>query len=140
MAGHPEIQRHVGEEVPVPSPAAETPTANGPASGAPRVVQRDGVAYIEGCDVAIWQLEMSRRAGSTPAALLEAFRRLTPEGLDVAFAYARQHREEVDALIRDRGPAEVPAEDGGEDDEEEIRADLDEIFEKYDRVFRRLAQ
>jgi uncharacterized protein (DUF433 family) len=98
------------------------------------------MAYVEGCDVPIWRLEMSRRAGSAPAALLKVFPGLTPEGLDLASGYARQHHEEIDALIRERGPTGVPPGDEGEDDEGEILADLDEIFEKYGEVFRRLAQ
>jgi hypothetical protein len=83
---------------------------------------------------------MSRRAGSAPAALLKVFPTLTPEGLDLAFDYARQHGQEIDALIRERGPADVPPCDEGGDDEREIQADLDEIFAEYGEVFRRLAQ
>ena len=87
----------------------------------------------------VWQLEMARRAGSPPAALLGVFPSLTPEGLDLAFAYAQQHREEIDALIRELGPGDVPPEDE-EDDEDEIQADLDELFERDAELFRRLAQ
>ena len=70
--------------------------------------------------------------------MIKVFPGLTPEGLDLAFAYAREHRKEVDALIRDLGPADVPPEDE-EDDEDEYQADLDELFEEYGEVFRRLA-
>ena len=34
-------------------------------SGGARLVFRDGVAYVEGCDVPVWRLEMGRRAGSS---------------------------------------------------------------------------
>jgi uncharacterized protein (DUF433 family) len=106
---------------------------------APRLVHRDGVAYVAGCDIPVWRLEMVRRAGSPPRAMIKVFPGVTPEGLDLAFAYAREHRQEVDALIRELGPADVVPEEE-EDDEAEIQADLDEIFEKYGEVFRRLAQ
>ena len=111
MPGHPEIDERAGEGALGHSLGAEIPTAHGPGAPVPRLVHRDGVAYVEGCDVAIWQLEMSRRAGSAPAAMLKVFPALTPEGLDLAFAYARQHREEIDALIRELGPTDVPPED-----------------------------
>lgn len=140
MADHPEIHERDGEGCPGLSAGAEGPVAVGPASTGPRLVDRDGVAYVEGCDVPVWRLEMSRRAGSTPAALLKVFPDLTTQGLDLAFAYARQHAEAIDALIREQGPMDVPSEDEGEDDEEEIRADMDEIFREYGEVFRRLAQ
>jgi hypothetical protein len=103
------------------------------------VVHRDGVAYVEGCDVAIWRLEMNRRAGSSPSAQLEVAPGLTSERLDLAFAYAEQHPEEMDAPIRELGLDDVPLGEE-EDDEAEIQADLDEIFKTYGEVFRRLAQ
>ena len=102
-------------------------------------IHRDGVAFVEGCDVPAWRLEMSRRAGSAPAALIKVFPALTPEGLELAFAYARQHREEIDAFIEELGPGDVPSEEE-EDDEAEFQADLDELFERDAEVFRRLAQ
>lgn len=140
MADHPEIHERDGELGVGVSAGAEGPVGVGPGSTGPRLVERDGVAYVEGCDVPVWRLEMSRRAGSTPAELLKVFPDLTPQGLDLAFAYARQHAAEIDTLIREQGPLDVPPEDEGEDDEEEIRADMDEIFEEYGEVFRRLAQ
>ncbi len=101
------------------------------------MVHHDGVAYVEGCDIPVWRLEMVRRTGSSPPAMIKAFRGLTPEGLDLAFALAREHPEKIDSLIRELGPADVPLEE--EDDEADIQADLDEIFDKYGEVFRRLA-
>jgi uncharacterized protein (DUF433 family) len=139
MPGHPEIDGRAGEAALGHSPVAEVPSGHGADARVPGLVHRDGMAFVEGCDVPIWQLEMSRRAGSAPAAMLKVFPDLTPEGLETAFAYARRHGEEIDAMIRELGPTDVPPEDE-EDDEAEIQADLDEIFEVYDQVFRRLAQ
>jgi len=109
-------------------------------TGAPRLVHREGVAYLEGCDVPVWRLEMARRAGSGPAALIAAFPGLTPPGLDLAFTHAKRHREQFDALIRQRGDAAVPAGDEGADDAAAFEADLDALLEKNAEVFRRLAQ
>jgi uncharacterized protein (DUF433 family) len=119
---------------------AEVPAENGPTASGPRLVERDGVAFVEGCDIPIWRLEMSRRAGSASAALLAVFPMLTPEGLELAFVYARQHQEEIDARIRERGPTEVPAWDEGGDAEAAIQADLDGMFAEYGEVFRRLGE
>ena len=104
----------------------------------PPVLQRDGVAYLEGCDVPIWRLEMARRAGSGPQALIAAATGLTPLGLDVALAYARRHRAEFDPLIRRHSGADVAA----EDDEESaaFEAELEALLETDAEVFRRLAQ
>ncbi len=131
MSNHPEIDRA--------AEAAGSAPIGGETSG-PRLVHEEGIAYVEGCDVPIWRLEMVRRAGRSPAALMKVFPVLTPEALDLAAAYARQHPDEIDARIRECGPMEVSAEDEGEDDEAEIRADLDGIFEEFGEVFRRLAQ
>jgi hypothetical protein len=103
-----------------------------------RLVHRDGVAYVEGCDIPVWRLEMNRRAGSPAAAQLKVATGLTPEGLDLAFAYADQHREEMDAPIRDLGLDDVSPGDE-ENDEDEYQADLDELFERDAELFRRLA-
>lgn len=139
MPGTPEIKKPASEGTSGPTGDAEVPTSNGLESRAPRVVHRDGIAYVEGCEIAVWRLEMNRRAGSPPAALLKVTPGLTPEGLDVAFAYADQHREEMDAPIRELGLDDVPPEEE-DDDEDEYQADLDELFEEYGEVFRRLAQ
>ena len=139
MAGIHDIKGPASEGASGHSPDAEVSTSNGLESRAPRVVHRDGMAYVEGCSIPVWQLERAHRAGSSPAALLGAFPMLTPEGLDLAFAYAQQHSDEVDALIRELGPTEVAPEDE-EDDEDEFQADLDELFERDAELFRRLAQ
>ena len=103
MAGQPEMQVCAREEASGASPLSEGPTVNGSDSRIPRLVHRDGMAYVEGCDVPVWRLEMARRAGAAPAALVKVFPSLTPEGLDLAFAYARQHGDEIDTLIREPG-------------------------------------
>jgi hypothetical protein len=139
MAVNPEIKELAGEGGSGRSQGGEVPTSNGEETRGPRLVHRDGVAYVEGCNVAIWRLEMNRRAGTPPAAQLKVAPGLTPAGLDLAFAYADRHPEEMDAPIRELALDGVPLEEE-EDDEAEIQADLDEIFETYDEVFRRLAQ
>ncbi|MFI5458483.1 MAG: hypothetical protein ACHRXM_23880 [Isosphaerales bacterium] len=105
----------------------------------PRLVHRKGVAYLEGCDVPVWRLEMARRAGSGPAALTASFPGLTSPGLDLAFAHARRHREKFDALIRQEGAAAVPAGDEGADGAAAFEADLEALLDKNAEVFRRLA-
>jgi uncharacterized protein (DUF433 family) len=139
MPRNPGVQEPASEGASDRLQNAEVPASNGVGRQAARVVHRDGLAYVEGCDVPIWRLEMARRAGSPPAALLKVFPSLTPEGLDLAFAYAQQNSTEIDAPIRDLGLDDIPPEDE-EDDEDEYRADLDELFEEYGEVFRRLAQ
>ncbi len=105
-----------------------------------RLVDREGVAYVQGCEVPVWRLEMARRAGSGPAALTAAFPGLTSLGLDVAFAYARRHRAKVDELIRLHGAAAVPTGDEGPGDAAAFEADLDTLLDKNAEVFRRLSQ
>ncbi len=139
MAVKPEVKGPASEDASGRSQGVEVPMSNGMETQVPGLVHRDGVAYVEGCDVAIWRLEMNRRAGSPAAAQLKVAPGLTPQGLDLAFAYAAQHPEEMDAPIRELGLDDVPLEEE-EDDEDEIQADLEEIFETYGEVFRRLAQ
>ncbi len=104
-----------------------------------RLVHRDGVAFVEGCEIPVWRLEMARRAGSDRAALTKAFPGLTSLGLDLAFAYARRHRSKLDKLIGLQGAA-VPAGDEGPDDASAFEAELKTLFDKNAEVFRRLAQ
>jgi hypothetical protein len=107
----------------------------------PRLVFRDGEAYVEGCDLPIWRMEMARRAGCNPALQLKLFPTLTPEGLDLAFAYAQEHSAEFDPLIRYHSGADIPPEDEGDDeDDAAFEAELDAMFTEYDQVFRRLAE
>jgi len=91
--------------------------------------------------VPVWRLEMARRAGSAPTALIAVSPGLTPQGLDLAFAYAQEHSTEFDPLIQYHSGASVPPEDeGDEEDEATSEAELDAMFTEYAEVFRRLAQ
>jgi uncharacterized protein (DUF433 family) len=105
-----------------------------------KLVHRDGVAYVVGCDVAVWRLEMARRAGSDPAALTAAFPGLTLSGVDLAFTYARRHRAKFGGLIRRHGAPTVPGSDEGADDTAAFEAELDALLDSNADVFRRLAQ
>jgi hypothetical protein len=106
-----------------------------------QLVHRDGEVYLEGCDVPVWRLEMARRAGSSPNALIAVSPGLTRQGLDLAFAYAQEHSAEFDPLIQYHSGASVPPEEE-EDDEDEatFEAELDAMFAEHAEVFRRLAQ
>jgi hypothetical protein len=107
---------------------------------AARLVLRDGVAYVEGCDVPVWRLEMARRAGSRPAAQIAVSPGLTSEGLDLAFAYAQEHSAEFDPLIQYNNGSSVPPEDeGDEEDEAAFDAELEAMLESDAELFRRLA-
>jgi hypothetical protein len=108
---------------------------------AARLVLRDGVAYVEGCEVPVWRLEMGRRAGSGPDAQIAVSPGLTRQGLDLAFAYAQEHSAEFDPLIQYHSGASVSPEDEGDDeDEATFEAELDAMFAEHAEVFRRLAQ
>ena len=125
-------------------PPVKKPVARGKAGRAPdspHIVSHDGLAYLNEYDIPIWRLEMARRAGSEPAALIATSPGLTAVGLDLAFAYARQHKAEFDTLIRRHSGADVPPED--EDDEEDdttFEAELDALLTENAQVFRRLAE
>jgi hypothetical protein len=120
---------------------AKKPAARGKAKSrpdSPRIILRDGVAYLDEYDIPIWRLEMARRAGSSPAALMATSPGLTQKGLDLAFAYAQEHKAEFDPLIRMHSGEDVPEED--EEDEAAFEAELDAMFTEYAEVFRRLAE
>jgi uncharacterized protein (DUF433 family) len=110
-------------------------------AGGPRQVFHDGVAYVENGDVPVWRLEMGRRAGSSARATLGAFPSLTPEGLELAFAYAPEHKAEFDPLIHYHSGADVPLKDEGDDeDDAAFEAERDALMTEHAEVFRRLAQ
>ena len=108
--------------------------------GGSRLVDRDGVAYVEGCDTPVWRLEMARRSGSAPEALIAAFPGLTSSGIDLAFAYAQRHRAKLDEMIRNQGGSAMPASEEERDDAAEFETELETLFDKNAEVFRRLAQ
>jgi uncharacterized protein (DUF433 family) len=110
-----------------------------PRSSGPRLVSKHGVMYVSGCPAPVWRLEMARRAGSGAAALADSFPGLTPEGIDLALAYARRHRAEVDRLIARNGPAEVPPTDEA-DDGEGFEQELDAMLDRDAALYRRLAR
>src|SRR5690349_3538821 len=101
MPRKPRVQKPATEAASDRLPKAEAAASNGLDRQSPRLVDRDGVAYVEECDIPVWRLEMVRRTGSSPPAMIKVFRGLTLEGLDLAFAYAREHPEEIDSLIRE---------------------------------------
>jgi len=106
----------------------------------PLLVKRRGVIYQRECNIPVWRLEMARRAGASPAALIEAFAGRTPQGLKSAFAYAQRNREEIDKLIRLRGPAAVPTGGDGANQPAEFEAELDTLLVADAELFRRLAR
>ena len=76
-----------------------------------------------------------------PTAQIGAFPSLTPQGLELAYAYAQEHSAEFDPLIQYHSGASVPPEDEGDDeDEATFEAELDAMFAEHAEVFRRLAQ
>jgi len=144
MAEHEPENANVTEAALIKEMPREDCAANGKADETgkvARLVHRDGVAYVEGCDVPVWRLEMGRRAGSRRAAQIAVSPGLTSQALDLAFAYAQEHSAEFDPLIQYHSGADVPPEDeGDEEDEATFEAELDAMFTEYAEVFRRLAQ
>lgn len=57
-----------------------------------------GAARIAGTRIPVWSLEAARRAGVTPARLLDMYPSLSSEDLSAAFSYAEIHVAEIDAL------------------------------------------
>lgn len=60
-----------------------------------------GDAYIEGTDLAVWQLVNYRRHGASDNDLLNRFPNLSISNLRNAWAYANAHRLEIDVAIAD---------------------------------------
>jgi len=94
---------------------------------------------VPGCRVPIWRLEMARRAGSPADSLIKVLPGLTPEGLVQAFAFARRHRDEIDRLIREKGPIEPPP--GVEpDDDVDFEKELVDLIDRDAEAYERLAR
>ena len=71
----------------------------------PGITNSEGVAGGAACIVRtripVWLLEQARRVGTTEADILKAYPVLTAEDITNGRAYARGHREEIDAQIRE---------------------------------------
>jgi uncharacterized protein (DUF433 family) len=99
----------------------------------------NGTAHLRGCDVPIWRLVMAERAGSTFAALIEAFPGLTSEALEAARRYAVSNPEEVESLIRKYGPKKI-RQVAEPDDAAGFESELSEIVDRDAELYRRLAR
>ena len=64
-----------------------------------------GEARIVRTRIPVWLLEQARRLGSSDADLLRAYPTLRAEDLANAWAYSRQHRDEIDRQIADNEAA-----------------------------------
>ena len=120
-----------------PKPPQAPKTA--PKKVTPKLVQRGGVVYPQGCDAPVWRLEMARRAGATTASLLEAFSGLTPQVLALALFYAQQNRPTCDKMIRKYGAPDV-AMGAVADTDVGFDLELDELLDRNAELYRRLAQ
>jgi uncharacterized protein (DUF433 family) len=80
-----------------------------PSAGEPRLVKAPGVcggdARVRGTRLAVWGLEERRRLGWSDAQILDNFPQLAPEDLTPAWAYAAEHRDEIDRAIRENQEA-----------------------------------
>ena len=59
-----------------------------------------GDACIRNTRITVWGLVLSRRLGASDATILENIVGLTPDDLEVAADYYRNHPEEIDEAIR----------------------------------------
>jgi uncharacterized protein (DUF433 family) len=64
-----------------------------------------GEARIVRTRIPVWLLEQARRLGTSEADLLRAYPTLRAEDLANAWAFARQHREEIDRRIAENEAA-----------------------------------
>ena len=107
----------------------------------PRLTHRDGVALVEGCGVPVWRLEMVRRAGSGPAALMAGFSGLTLSGIELAIDYTQRNAPLVETLVeRQRWNNALAGSDEEPDNVSGSDAELDTLLDENSEVFRRLAQ
>lgn len=61
-----------------------------------------GDACIRRTRIPVWLLVSFRTQGMSDAKLLEGYPGLTQDDLEAAWAYCKDHSEEVDAAIRDQ--------------------------------------
>jgi len=59
-----------------------------------------GEACIRNTRITVWGLILSRRLGASDTSILGNIVGLTPEDLEAAWDYARQHAAEIDEAIR----------------------------------------
>ncbi len=59
-----------------------------------------GDACIRNTRITVWGLVLSRRLGAADARILENIVGLTPEDIEVAWEYYRDHAAEIDEAIR----------------------------------------
>ncbi len=59
-----------------------------------------GHACIRNTRITVWGLVQSRRLGASDASILQNIVGLTPDDLEAAWDYARQHAAEIDEAIR----------------------------------------
>ena len=78
---------------------------------APNIVATPGIcggdARVQGTRVPVWLLEQIRRQGALESEIGRMYPWLSAEHVRAAWAYADDHREEIEAAIRaNEGPAE----------------------------------
>jgi uncharacterized protein (DUF433 family) len=64
-----------------------------------------GDARVKGTRISVWGLEEWRRLGWSDARILDAYPQLKREDLAAAWAYAAQHRDEIEQAIRENQKA-----------------------------------
>jgi uncharacterized protein (DUF433 family) len=65
-----------------------------------------GDACVRDSRIPVWALANYRRLGATDEDILRAYPSLTAADLEVAFAYAASHEEEIDTAIRENEEGE----------------------------------
>lgn len=65
-----------------------------------------GAARLVRTRIPVWTLESFRRLGASDEVLLDAYPTLVPADLEQARAYAEEHADEIDTLIRENDEEE----------------------------------
>ena len=65
-----------------------------------------GDACIRDSRIPVWGLVRDRQLGATDEVILRSYPTLTPADLEVAFAYAASHVEEIETAIRENEEGE----------------------------------
>lgn len=83
---------------------------------------------------------MARRAGSSIESLCNAFLGITPQDLESAFAYAAEHKNIVDQIIKEVFPDDINPEPEADDmSDEEFDRLVEAELEANAELYRRLA-